>query len=115
MVLTTKYFVKVKKLFCFISTLALDPRSPEGERRMGKPINLAVITIVCYYKKYKAAGLAVSVCGATVRPERGSALEAGAMLAQLLCKRQQKAPISDVRESRVVAQAQRREDVKDGV
>ncbi|NES64629.1 MAG: hypothetical protein F6K24_04890 [Okeania sp. SIO2D1] len=37
-----------------------------------------------------AAGLAVSVCGATVRPKRGSTLEAGALLAQLLCKRQQK-------------------------
>ncbi len=34
------------------------------------------------------------------------------MLAQLLCKRQQKAPISDVRESRAVTQVQRREDVK---
>ncbi len=37
------------------------------------------------------------------------------MLAKLLCKRQQKAPISDVRESRVVAQAQRREDVKESI
>ncbi|MDJ0515749.1 MAG: hypothetical protein QNJ74_05585, partial [Trichodesmium sp. MO_231.B1] len=43
----------------------------------------------------KAAGLAVSVCGATVRPKRGSALEAGAM--------KQKVPISDVRESRAVS------------
>ncbi len=39
--------------------------------------------------------------GATVRPKRASALEAGAILAQLLCKRQQKAPIIHVRESRV--------------
>ena len=54
--------------------------------------------------KNKAAGLAVSVCGATVRPERGSASEAGAL--------KQKAPISDVRESRAVTQVQRREDVK---
>ncbi|NES04921.1 MAG: hypothetical protein F6K22_20035 [Okeania sp. SIO2F4] len=45
----------------------------------------------------------MSVCGAIVRPERGSALEAGAM--------KQKAPISDVRESRAVTQVQRREDV----
>ena len=59
---------------------------------MGKPINVAVLTIVCYSKHNKAAGLAVSVCGATVRPKRGSAFEAGAM--------KQKAPISDVRESR---------------
>ncbi|NES70753.1 MAG: hypothetical protein F6K24_38835 [Okeania sp. SIO2D1] len=43
----------------------------------------------------KAAGLAVSVCGATVRPKRGLTLEAGALLAQLLCKRQQKELISD--------------------
>ncbi len=45
----------------------------------------------------------MSVCGATLRPKRGSTLEAGAM--------KQKAPISDGRESRVVASAQRREDV----
>ncbi|NES67778.1 MAG: hypothetical protein F6K24_22310 [Okeania sp. SIO2D1] len=31
----------------FISTLAEDPRSPSGERRMGKPINLAVLQIIC--------------------------------------------------------------------
>ncbi len=37
------------------------------------------------------------------RPERGSASEAGAL--------KQKAPISDVRESRAVTQVQRREDV----
>ncbi|NES03124.1 MAG: hypothetical protein F6K22_09835 [Okeania sp. SIO2F4] len=47
----------------------------------------------------------MSVCGATVRPERGSALEAGAM--------KQKTPISDVRESRPVSSEQRREDVKE--
>ncbi len=59
---------------------------------MGKPINLVVLTIVCYYKNSKAAGLAVSTpvahggdrqdragksLGATVRPERGSASTAG--------------------------------------
>ncbi|NES07463.1 MAG: hypothetical protein F6K22_34520 [Okeania sp. SIO2F4] len=49
---------------------------------MGKPINVAVLTIVCYSKDNKAAGLAVSVCGATVRPKRGSALEAGALEAE---------------------------------
>ncbi len=37
------------------------------------------------------------------------------MLAQLLCKRQQKAPNSDARESRAVTQVQRREDVKSEV
>ncbi len=58
-----------------------------------------------------AAGLAVSVCGATVRPEGSKSQKAGAMLAQLLCKRQQKAPNSDVRESRAVTHVQRREDV----
>ncbi len=78
---------------------------------MGKRINLAVLTIVCYFEYSKAAGLAVSVCRATVRPKKGSTLEAGAMLAQLLCKRQQRASNSDGRESRVVASAQRREDV----
>ncbi|NEP85697.1 MAG: hypothetical protein F6K18_02025 [Okeania sp. SIO2C2] len=76
----------------FISTLVEDPRSPVGERRMGKPINFAVLTIVCYSKDHKAAGLAVSVCGATVRPKRGSALEAGAMLAQLLCQEEAESP-----------------------
>ncbi len=65
---------------------------------------LLFFTIVCYYEENKAAGLAVSVCGATVRPERGSALEAGAM--------RQKAPNSDVRKSRAVTQVQGREDVK---
>ncbi len=42
-----------------------------------------------------AAGLAVSVCGATVRPEEIYSLQAGAM--------KQKAPNSDVRESRPVS------------
>ncbi|NEQ72273.1 MAG: IS200/IS605 family element transposase accessory protein TnpB [Okeania sp. SIO2C9] len=41
-----------------------------------------------------AAGLAVSVCGATVRPEGSKSQKAGAM--------KQKAPTSDVRESRAV-------------
>ncbi|MDY7002575.1 MAG: RNA-guided endonuclease TnpB family protein [Cyanobacteriota bacterium] len=41
-----------------------------------------------------AAGLAVSVCGATVRPEESKSRKAGAM--------KQKAPNSDVRESRAV-------------
>ncbi|WP_287287626.1 hypothetical protein [Okeania sp. SIO2B9] len=41
---------------------------------------------MCYSQKNKAAGVAVSVCGATVRPKRASILEAGAMLAQLLCQ-----------------------------
>ncbi|GGA24730.1 hypothetical protein [Okeania sp. KiyG1] len=40
----------------------------------------------------KAAGLAVSVCGATVRPERGLASEAGATLAQLLCQEETESP-----------------------
>ncbi|WP_202225271.1 hypothetical protein [Okeania sp. KiyG1] len=57
-----------------------------------KPINLAVLTIVCYAQQNKAAGLAVSVCGATVRPKRGSASEAGAMLAQLLCQEEAESP-----------------------
>ncbi|NEP04389.1 MAG: hypothetical protein F6K25_20090 [Okeania sp. SIO2G4] len=77
-----------------------DPRSPVGERRMGKPINVAVLTIVCYSKNNKATGLAVSrgavglatYCGATVRPKRGLALEAGAMLAQLLCQEEAESP-----------------------
>ncbi len=43
---------------------------------MGKPINVAVLTIICSSKNNKAAGLAVSFCGATVRPKRGLALEA---------------------------------------
>ncbi|GGA21967.1 hypothetical protein CYANOKiyG1_37030 [Okeania sp. KiyG1] len=51
-----------------------------------------------------AAGLAVSVCGATVRPEGSKSRRAGAM--------KQKAPSSDVKESRAVTQVQRREDVK---
>ncbi|MDJ0519576.1 MAG: RNA-guided endonuclease TnpB family protein [Trichodesmium sp. MO_231.B1] len=42
-----------------------------------------------------AAGLAVSVCGATVRPEGSKSPRAGAM--------KQKAPISNVRESRAVS------------
>ncbi len=42
-----------------------------------------------------AAGLAVSVCGATVRPEESKSRQAGAM--------KQKAPNSDVRESRPVS------------
>ncbi len=42
-----------------------------------------------------AAGLAVSVCGATVRPEESKSQKAGAM--------KQKAPNSDVRESRAVS------------
>ncbi|NES02727.1 MAG: hypothetical protein F6K22_07625 [Okeania sp. SIO2F4] len=50
----------------WLKTRALLPR----ERRMGKPINFAVFPKrVLWY--LKAAGLAVSVCGATVRPERG--------------------------------------------
>ena len=61
---------------------------------MGKPINFAgYANSVLVFNK--AAGLAVSVCGATVRPKIGSAFEAVVM--------KQKAPISDVRESRVVA------------
>ncbi|NEO53326.1 MAG: IS200/IS605 family element transposase accessory protein TnpB [Okeania sp. SIO3B5] len=43
----------------------------------------------------KAAGLAVSVCGVTVRPEESKSRKAGAM--------KQKAPNSDVRESRAVS------------
>ncbi|NEO57460.1 MAG: hypothetical protein F6K54_32930 [Okeania sp. SIO3B5] len=65
-----------------ISTLVEDPRSQEQKRPMGKPINVAVLTIVCYGQYHKAAGLAVSVCGATVRPKRGLALEAGALEAE---------------------------------
>ncbi|NEQ78597.1 MAG: IS200/IS605 family element transposase accessory protein TnpB [Okeania sp. SIO2C9] len=42
-----------------------------------------------------AAGLAVSVCGATVRPSESKSRQAGA--------KKQKAPISDVRESRAVS------------
>jgi len=60
--------------------LVEDPRSPEGERRMGKPINF-VAHVNSVLDLNKAAGLAVSVCGATVRPKRGSTLEAGALLA----------------------------------
>ncbi|NES68060.1 MAG: hypothetical protein F6K24_23865, partial [Okeania sp. SIO2D1] len=51
----------------------------------------------------KAAGGAVSVCGATVRPEESKSRKAGAL--------KQKAPNSDARESRAVTQVQRREDV----
>ncbi|NET17228.1 MAG: transposase, partial [Okeania sp. SIO1H6] len=53
-----------------------------GVRRKGTPTK-------------KAAGLAVSVCGATVRPERSKSRKAGAM--------KQKAPNSDVKESRAVS------------
>ena len=42
-----------------------------------------------------AAGLAVSVCGATVRPEENKSRKAGAM--------KQKAPNSNARESRAVS------------
>ncbi len=42
-----------------------------------------------------AAGLAVSVCGATVRPEESKSRQAGDM--------KQKAPTSDARESRAVS------------
>ncbi|GGA12498.1 hypothetical protein CYANOKiyG1_25670 [Okeania sp. KiyG1] len=69
-----------------------------GVRRKGTPTK-------------KAAGLAVSVCGATVRPSGSKSQKAGAMLAQLLRRRKQKAPNSDVKESRAVTQVQRREDV----
>ncbi|GFZ95496.1 transposase [Okeania sp. KiyG1] len=51
-----------------------------------------------------AAGLAVSVCGATVRPEESKSRKAGA--------KKQKVSNSDARESRAVTQVQRREDVK---
>ncbi len=69
---------------------------------MGKPINVEVVTIVCYPQYDQAAGPAVSAPVAhggdpqyravlsverTFRPKRGSAREAGAMLAQLLCLR----------------------------
>ncbi|NEP86370.1 MAG: IS200/IS605 family element transposase accessory protein TnpB [Okeania sp. SIO2C2] len=53
-----------------------------GDRRKGTPTK-------------KAAGLAVSVCGATVRPEGSKSRKAGAM--------KQKAPNSDVKESRAVS------------
>ena len=53
-----------------------------GVRRKGTPTK-------------KAAGLAVSVCGATVRPEGSKSRKAGAM--------KQKAPSSDVKESRAVS------------
>ena len=53
-----------------------------GDRRKGTPTK-------------KAAGLAVSVCGATVRPEGSKSRKAGAM--------KQKAPNSDARKSRAVS------------
>ncbi len=40
--------------------LVEDPRYSVEERPMGKPINLAVLLIVCYNKSIKATGLAVS-------------------------------------------------------
>ncbi|NER03085.1 MAG: hypothetical protein F6K17_10855 [Okeania sp. SIO3C4] len=61
-----------------ISTLVEDPRSPEGERRDGKTNQFCGFAN-SVLRLRKAAGLAVSVCGATVRPERGSTLEAGAL------------------------------------
>ncbi|NEO51662.1 MAG: hypothetical protein F6K54_00230 [Okeania sp. SIO3B5] len=48
---------------------------------MGKPINFVVLPISVLVLN-KAAGLAVSVCRATVRPERSSAFEAGALEAE---------------------------------
>ncbi|GGA50634.1 transposase [Okeania sp. KiyG1] len=53
-----------------------------GDRRKGTPTK-------------KAAGLAVSVCGATVRPEESKSWKAGAM--------KQKAPTSNARESRAIS------------
>ncbi|MGK7922201.1 MAG: zinc ribbon domain-containing protein, partial [Trichodesmium sp.] len=53
-----------------------------GVRRKGTPTK-------------KAAGLAVSVCGATVRPEGSKSRKAGA--------KKQKAPTSNARESRAVS------------
>ncbi|NEQ76019.1 MAG: IS200/IS605 family element transposase accessory protein TnpB [Okeania sp. SIO2C9] len=50
-----------------------------GVRRKGTPTK-------------KAAGLAVSVCGATVRPEESKSRKAGAMLAQLLCQEETESP-----------------------
>ncbi|NEP86850.1 MAG: hypothetical protein F6K18_08400 [Okeania sp. SIO2C2] len=52
----------------------------------------------------KAAGLAVSVCGATVRPCGSKSRKAGA--------KKQKVSNSDARESSAVPSGQRREDVK---
>ncbi|NEN92660.1 MAG: hypothetical protein F6K48_28675 [Okeania sp. SIO3H1] len=77
--------------FIFISTLFEDPHSPEGERRDGK-INQFCGFANSVLSLNKAAGLAVSVCGATVRPERGLASEAGATLAQLLCQEEAESP-----------------------
>ena len=69
--------------YAFISTLVEDPRSPDKGASYGKTNQCCSFSnsVLLYLK---AAGLAVSVCGATLRPERGSASEAGAMLAQLL-------------------------------
>ncbi|WP_240039131.1 MULTISPECIES: RNA-guided endonuclease InsQ/TnpB family protein [Okeania] len=69
-----------------------------GDRRKGTPTK-------------KAAGLAVSICGATVRPEGSKSRKAGAMLAQLLRRRKQKAPINDEGGISPCLVEQRREDV----
>ncbi|NET27011.1 RNA-guided endonuclease TnpB family protein [Okeania sp. SIO1I7] len=60
---------------------------PECDSRHDRDINASINIL--------AAGLAVSVCGATVRPEESKSRKAGA--------KKQKAPNSDVRESRAVS------------
>ncbi|WP_293161333.1 hypothetical protein [Okeania sp. SIO2C9] len=56
-----------------------------AKHERGKPINFAVLPISVLALN-KAAGLAVSVCGATIRPERGLASEAGARKQKVLIR-----------------------------